>query len=280
MVELKSFHSKISKLKEPYCKVHFRNETLFKSCLIASFSKAADLGVSLFKDTDKEEAYFKTASLRGICEEIIVLLYIDNVLSPNQNEVIKHLVSLSLAKDLKSQEDFFKAKHPMQPILDSRLYSDRQEPQNGIKLILNQKGIEGNKLPPVEQMAQRVNLSELYSYMYRATSNFVHFNPAHLIRMGWGKDMKEATFKVSHFFKYYSMFNRFYISYLIVVFCKEFKTQLKLKGEIWKVIVALEKELDKYLTWPEIVTFEEMNLKRPSEIVTVLRMSQKKLSGQ
>src|SRR5258705_9550553 len=218
MIELKSLHRKISKLKEPYCKVHFRNETFFKSCLVASFSKAADLGDSLFREHDEENAYFKTASLRGVCEEIIVLLYIDNILHPNQNEIIKHFVSLNLAKDLKSQEDFFNANHPMQPILDSKLYSDKQASQNAIKLILNQMGIKGDKLPPVEQMAQKVNLSELYSYLYRATSNFVHFNPGHLIRMGWGKNMKEATFKVSHFFKYYSMFNRFYISYLIVIF--------------------------------------------------------------
>jgi len=75
------------------------------------------------------------------------------------------------------------------------------------------------------------------------------------------------------------MFNRFYISYLTIIFCKTFKEKLKLKGDIWIVIKKLEKELDTYLTWPEIVTFEEMNIKRPSEIFTLLRLSQKRLNG-
>jgi hypothetical protein len=279
MLELQKYFKDLSDLKEPYIKLRFNNNTGFKSCVVASFSKAIDLGVSLFKTTDEEEAYFKTASLRGICEEIIVLLYIDTILKPDQNKVILHLLSINLAKDLKSQEDFFLTNHAIQSVLTSSFYSDTQTPQNAIVSILSQKGINGHKLPPVEQMAMKVNLSELYSYMYRATSNFVHFNPGHLIRMGWGKTMKEATFKTSHFYRYYLMFNRFYISYLIIILCKAFKERLKLKGEIWKVIKRLEKELDTYLTWPEIVTFEEMNIKRPSEILSLLKLSEKRLTG-
>jgi hypothetical protein len=279
MIELQKYFNELYDLKEPYIKLRFNNKTAFKSCVAAAFSKAIDLGVSLFKTTDEEEAYFKTASLRGVCEEIIVLLYMDTILKPDQNIVMQHMLSINLAKDLKSQEDFFQANHSMQPVLTSSLYSDVQTPQNAIATILTQKGINGNKLPPVEQMAKKVNLSELYSYMYRATSNFVHFNPGHLIRMGWGNTMKEATFKTSHFYKYYLMFNRFYISYLLVIFCKKFKGRLKLKGGILKTVKSLEKELDTYLTWPEIVTFEEMNIKRPSEIFTLLRLSQKRFTG-
>lgn len=243
MIELQKYFTQLSELKEPYIKLRFNNNTAFKSCLVASFSKAIALGDSLFKTTDEEDAYFKTASLRGICEEIIVMLYIDTILKPDQNKIILHLLSINLAKDLKSQEDFFKINHSMQPVLTSSLYSDIQTPQNAIATILTQKSINGNKLPPVEQMAQKVGLSELYSYMYRASSNFVHFNPGHLIRMGWGETMKEATFKPSHFYKYYLMFNRFYISYLTIIFCKTFKEKLKLKGEIWIVIKKLEKNL-------------------------------------
>jgi hypothetical protein len=279
MTEFQRLYKNLSQLKEPYCKVNFRKNVAFKACVVASFSKAVDLGVSLFKEADKEDAYFKTASLRGLCEEIIVLLYIDNMLKPHQNDIVMNLVALNLAKDLKSQEDFFSDNHPEQYVLDSKFYSDLDTPKDKIKTIINSKGINGNKLPPVEQMAEKVNLSELYSYMYRATSNFVHFNPAHLIRMGWGKKPGESTFKASHFYEYYLWFNRFYISYLLTVFCKVFKEKLKLKGDIWKVLKKIEKELQTYLTWPEIVTFEEMNLKRPSEILTLLRLSQKKLTS-
>jgi len=280
MIKLSLYHSKLYTLKDLYCTVHFKKSTYFKSCIIASFSKSVELGFSLFKENDEEDAYFKTASLRGVCEEIIVLLYIQKMLHPKQNDVISHLLAMGIVKDLKSQEEFFKINRPKQPILDTRIYSDKKSAQDALRLILSQKGINGDKLPPVEQMAQKVNLSELYAYMYRATSNFVHFNPGHLMRMGWGKNMSEATFSASNFYKYYSNFNRFYISYLLVVFCKVFKTELKLKGEIWKVIKSMENELNKYLTWPEIVTFEEMNLRRPSEIFTLFSESMERIKSK
>lgn len=280
MVELGKYYTSLAELKEPYCILHFKAETNFKACIIASFSKAIDLGVSLFKETDEDESYFKTSCLRGLCEEIIELLYIEKMLAPNQNEIIMALVAINLAKDLSAQEQFFKRNHPIQPILGSSVWTDKQKPTDEIKAILNSKGIKGEKLPPVEQMAQKVNLSELYSYMYRATSNFVHFNPNHLIRMGWGKDMKEARFSITHFYYYYLSFNRFYMSYLTILLCKTFKDQLGLNGEILNVITQMETDLNSRKYWPEIVTFEEMNLKRPAEFTEPRRILPPKKKGQ
>jgi Family of unknown function (DUF5677) len=40
--------------------------------------------------------------------------------------------------------------------------------------------------PTIKDMALEVGLTFTYDYIYFVSSNFVHFNPQGLLRMGWG----------------------------------------------------------------------------------------------
>lgn len=274
MDRLKKHYEKLDLLSKSYSVGKFNTRTLFKCALISSYSKAIKLGVALYDFPEDKHSFYKTGSLRGVVEEIITFKFIHQELYPKHNKVIGLLMKQGLDKDLTAQEAFFKEVRSYQPVLKKENFINIEYDKTEMISILNAKGINGKKLPPVEQMANKTNLSAVYQYFYRATSNFVHFNVGHLFRMGWGDiEKEEFNYSPENFSGYYNEFNKCYITYLIILYSKLFKKQLNLKGDIWKQIKEMEKDLAQYLTWPEIVTFEEMNMKRPPEIFTALNKS-------
>ncbi len=280
MIRLKKHIDQLDKLQGPIVTGKFSSRTVFKCALIASFSKAINLAVAIFRKDHDIESYYKTPNLRGLCEEIIVLKFLHSELYPLHNRMVQLITHRELKKDLEAQRGFFDNNRPFQPTLGPDNISHHGPVKDEIKGILEKNGIKGHKLPPVEQMARKIGLEPLYNYMYRATSNFVHFNPGNLLRTGWGDlETMEFEFKPENFNIYYDQFNKCYVTYLIVILSKQFKRQLGIKGQMWKVIKEMESDLDKYLTWPEIVTFEEMNVKRPSEFFTTLRKAMHNTSG-
>ena len=51
------------------------------------------------------------------------------------------------------------------------------------------------------------------------------------------------------------------------LFCKQFGRDLVLSKTFLVSVIALRKELDKELRWPEMATFEEMNIADPGSVV-------------
>ena len=133
--------------------------------------------------------------------------------------------------------------------------------QSKLQNIVNSQGKKSGKqsLPSARFMANKSGLSQLYDYIYHAMSIFVRFNPHILLRMGWG-DLPEITFSTRHFNAYYRHFACFYGAYLFKELCTwmiSIDLLDKAVGtDLQKIVDLLEKET----RWPEIVTFEEMNI--------------------
>ncbi len=162
------------------------------------------------------------------------------------------------------QWEFFKKNHP-----DQILYYAPDFPQQEIQQrdqlrdLVTANGLKpsGSKasLPTVREMAVQSGLAELYDYVYHATSSLVHFNPRILLRMGWG-NLPDATYSVKNFVGYYKYFACFYGSYLFVELSRWMIDSGLLEQEIeshLKEIIAL---LEGESRWPELVTFEEVNI--------------------
>src|SRR5690348_2019081 len=115
-------------------------------------------------------------------------------------------------------------------------------------------------------MADKSGLSELYDYIYHATSIFVHFNPHVLLRMGWG-DLPEITFSTRHFNAYYRHFACFYGAYLFKELCAWMISIGLLDKAVETSLQKIVDLLGKETRWPEIVTFEEMNIGGLSKLV-------------
>ena len=118
----------------------------------------------------------------------------------------------------------------------------------------------------MRDVARRVRLNTTYDYVYHMTSNYVHFNPTHLFKMGWGPREGPFIFSVKHFDKYYRHVVRFLGAMLFMGYVLMFPTMLSndLANEY---IEAVTTTLESKIRWPEIITFEEMNQQPPTNIL-------------
>jgi hypothetical protein len=124
-------------------------------------------------------------------------------------------------------------------------------------------------------MAKASSLAPLYSYIYAATSKWVHFSPHILLRMGWGGtsddvgDDTEWSFTTSNFGQYYTEFNQVYALMLLLHLVRGPAANI-IPSDAASTVEALQSHLDNPLRWPEDVTFEEMNLKGPGSLHRIL----------
>lgn len=123
-------------------------------------------------------------------------------------------------------------------------------------------GINKPRGPSIRAMAATVGLPSTYDYIYFAASNFVHFNPQALLRMGWGPQKGPLRFAAEHMAPYYAGLARFYGAVLFIGFHAAFAPQFfdtDLTPDVNRLLAALGEDA----RWPEIITFEEMNVTRP-----------------
>uniref|UniRef100_UPI0032DEE32E DUF5677 domain-containing protein n=1 Tax=Mucilaginibacter sp. Bleaf8 TaxID=2834430 RepID=UPI0032DEE32E len=136
-----------------------------------------------------------------------------------------------------------------------------------LKDLMKNNGLNKDRLfPSVEHMAIDAQLKHLYDFLYHATSRMVHFSPNILLRMGWYKKAGPTVFSTQNFYKYYDQFNKFYSTYLLLEFCNSFKKQMGFENDILKEFKEIKKLLLNDAFYPELVTFEELNIKRPSDL--------------
>ena len=123
-------------------------------------------------------------------------------------------------------------------------------------------------MPPVREIAAKSGedaLDIIYDYMYRLTSTTVHFSPASLLRLGWGPhmDMDVVTFDTKNIAPYFGGINRIYGSYLFCLYFELFPRFLRPDQDTKEAVDDLRSRIVRIFRWPEIVTFEEMNLPTP-----------------
>jgi hypothetical protein len=207
--------------------------------------------------------------MRGICEDFISLKFIYEYLPQQKDEIIGLSALAETYKSSISQWKFFTSKKPSQflyyrPEFETELIEIREK----LKTLLYPHPVKKkDHLPSVWYMAEKTGLSDVYQYIYHASSSFVHFNPRILLRMGWG-DLPEVTFSSKNFSKYYKNFLVFYGTYLNVELVKWAISIHYLKSDDELRLKPFEDFLKKNDRWPELVTFEEMNVGTLSKILS------------
>ena len=107
-------------------------------------------------------------------------------------------------------------------------------------------------------------LDIVYNFIYRLTSGTVHFNPQMLLRSGWGdRSMKEIKVSPRNMDLYYISLNQIYGSFLLCLYFEFFGRFLRPRQEEKIMIKELRECLQGRFRWPEMVTFEEMNIDVP-----------------
>jgi hypothetical protein len=251
------------------------SEGPYGCALRASLAKSFEFTILAHQQKRDDQSFFKVSTLRGICEDLIVLTFVGRLDFAERNEVISLLLSKSIAKGIEAQSAFFGRRRPWQPVLHPNTNSDLST-ESRLRELARDLGWSGKKSwPSVWFMAKAVAQEELYKYIYAVTSKQVHFSPHILFRMGWGGVQGSVgnttawEFTTTNFIQYYAEFNEVYSLMLFLDFVKGPAAAL-MPPESASIISALQSWLSSILRWPEDVTFEEMNLRSPGFISRLL----------
>ncbi|MGH9486692.1 MAG: DUF5677 domain-containing protein [Terriglobales bacterium] len=237
---------------------------MFKAVLKASLARIhayAEFAHSEFAEAGPQ-SFFGSAPLRQCCEDLIVLKYLAKLGRRDRDAVIGALMVLEMSTAVEKQRVFFERSHPYQLVIQSNFSPDQIGDAKG---LLDKIGVRTclwhtqGRLPPVKQMAATVGLSEMYEYLYAATSELVHFNVRISLRSGWGND-GEFSFSPANFAKFYTEFSKTYAAYVWIGFCRVFRSAIGLSPGFMDVVDGVELAVESVYRWPELVTFEEMNV--------------------
>jgi hypothetical protein len=249
----------------------FRRNQLFSLCVKASFIKCYEFNVHARRDPKATDAFFSVSSLRGICEDLIVLNYIKRMPRQDREELIPLLMAHDVHSRTKCQDAFFTAARPQQPVLRIKdVESKIGEIESKIQAIWNRHGWPGlhnGSMPQIRQIADKQGqpiLARLYDYLYRLTSAGVHFNVQSLLRSGWGTK-KNFRFSTHNFDRYFSEYASTYGAFLFVVYFEFFGRFLRPNQTETEIVSEIRKSVILKSRWPEMVTFEEMNLDVPQD---------------
>jgi hypothetical protein len=218
-----------------------------------------------------DEDFIFVAGLRGLCEDLIYLSYLSTMPSSDREEIIRLIISLNIADGTDVQHDFFRLNNPFQPVLSSETSptGERASVAARTKFRSFWKAQRSSRRdgPTIKDMANLTGLTSTYDYMYFAASNFAHFNPQSLLRMGWGNEEGPFRFSVAKFNAYYKSLCSFYGSIIFIGFHSAFSPE-HFTNDCNADVNKLINLIGQVHRWPEIVTFEEMNLQPPSFFLT------------
>lgn len=258
---LRPFIEKISTAK-------LRKDNQFRLSLLSSLRKSFETVDLAFDEKNHNNSLYQAAALRSTCEEIIFLKFASTLTRKVREEFIRFHLTIEIAERLQHQKKFFSTFRPTQPVLAATI--DIEVAKKGMREIWMKNGwpnlSDKKYVPPTRDIAQKLEhgfLAILYDYIFRATSSFVHFSPHILLRFGWGDLNGKMTFTPSNMNSYYLAFSQVYGLFLFSLYFELFPTILKPDTEARSVVREMRTWLVKLARWPEVVTFEEMNLARP-----------------
>ena len=234
----------------------------FACTLMAGLAKNYELNRIIFDNENQTNPFVLTAALRGLCEDIIAFKYLSIFDTADRNEAISLLMAESTFDFMEKQKTFFSLYRPQQHIIGQD--NAVEEAKKKRQLLSNFKQKYGWKSrkdwPTIREMAEATGLLTFYDYLYAVTSSFVHFSPRNLLRTGWGVTQHTFRFSSGNFAQYYDAFNQFYGVFLFITFCTSFCSLLGCKEEFELPVTKLIEIVDAETRWPELVTWEEMNM--------------------
>lgn len=248
----------------------------YKTTLSAALVKSYEFMKLSANHDNESKVYFTLGSLRGICEEFIVLSFLKDLEPMERDKVVEVSMNLKVQESLRRQKSFFARERVFQPIIqpvdnsEDLIAKFKQE----LKDVGERTEAWSKKtpMPKIHKMAEDLDLGDFYQYFYTLSSETVHFNPRMLLRMGWSEkdDMENFQFSTDNFSQYYREYGLVYSTLLFIRFTNQFHEIMNLSSDVMELVNELEKKLEARLRWPEPVTFEEMNEEGPTEFLRIM----------
>ena len=251
-------------------------EAIFRSAI----AKCLDFNIAANGPIDsKSPIFFLPSNSRSICEELVYCAYFCTIDLREARKIAIAIQNLAIRKSILAQTRFFAKNNSLQPTVGghrrtSEHRSDISHAEDQLRALLSRHGLGRTVMPRVRTLAHKVGLNTTYEYVYHMSSNFVHFNPNQLLKMGWGPERGPFTFSADNFAGYYSLLSRFLGAIFFLGYCWLFPD--KFSDDFSEIFISqVTKRLGSGVRWPEIVMFEEMNQNPPniilSAVMTVMR---------
>ena len=252
--------------------VRFPMRRLFSTCLKASFISTFEL-VDFVSKQNADIAFFLPPALRRPTEDVIFFRFLSKLPHEEREKFIRGMMALETANNLKWQRSFFEKFRPFQPVFGREISIDIAQIEDAVQSFWRKNGWPNIQIKPrhthplVRQIAEKSDprlLDIVYDFIYRLTSGTVHFNPQILLRSGWGSTRKEVVVSPVNMGPYYLAVSQIYGSFILCLYFEFFGRFLKPNREEKEAIKELRKHLLGIPRWPEIVTYEEMNIPIPN----------------
>jgi len=145
----------------------------------------------ILKLVSDECGYAAVPLLRAACEELLWLSYFHTLSTDDSKLLAELLVKRGLLEDLEAQAGEVGADVMQELGLLAQLQFHRTQ-ESAITDKLKELGKrlswpKNRTVPSTWFIAKATNSEKLYSFLYHATSRYVHFSPVELGRRGWGR---------------------------------------------------------------------------------------------
>lgn len=243
----------------------------FAFCRSFSFAKIAS-------QQEPATAIFIVPSLRAITEDLILFRFLLQTCTPDeQNMIIKNMMLIDVWEKTKYQTKFFNKFRPFQPVLsypvdlEQQVIDAKEELANHWRKHGWSNFRANANLPPIREMAERSDsgiLEVVYDFIYRLASGEVHSTPRSLLRLSWGEyssssEEMKSIFSTENLSLYYLEVAQVYSTYLFCLWFELFDNQFDASTDEIAAVSSLREYLLSITRWPEMVTFEEMNVAPP-----------------
>ena len=247
----------------------------FSDVLVTSaIAKCLDYNQLAYQSSSRLPSFFLVSNVRAICEELIYCALFKRLGQTLSDQLVGKLNHLALLRNVRAQTNFFALNNKLQPTLGGFTASRKQDEaiDNAtidLKRTWQDAGFtraQGRVPPTVRQISNAVGLETTYEYTYHLTSNFVHFNPGQLFRLGWGPMKGPFTFSCSNFEGYFSNLARFLGVLVFYGYCHIAPDKFA-SSAAKRYATEIATQLKGNFRWPEITTYEEMNRTWPDSVM-------------
>ena len=145
---------------------------------------------------ESEHGYAAVPLLRPACEELLWLRYLEKLTADDAKLLAGCLIRSGLLRDLNAQagevgeeEMMAIGLGPALKIFRSKASDVQQKLRElGKRLGWSDRVVSKGSVPNTWFIAKTTDSTDLYRFLYHATSRYVHFSPVELARRGWGFD--------------------------------------------------------------------------------------------
>jgi hypothetical protein len=162
---------------------------------------------------DSGRGFAAVSQLRPACEELIWAKYLAKLDPSVANELIGTFLRTEIYDSLTAQDQYLgrsatKEMGLLQHLQGATKYQPQVRAQlklMGMRLKWPKRSVEQGGFPSVRWLAGATDMLRDYSFLYHATSRYVHFSPTELARRVWGTPTQMSV-KSSNFGDYWNAF--------------------------------------------------------------------------